>query len=1135
MYYIVGEVKMHQLYKILIIVMFVLLLSITVQAKKFQEDEGNIKVKVIKTKFKDNLAYVNHSKGNVGQNPHTIKKGEMAKISFEKKGDTTTYDLCFDFYGKQDQVVVEKFEKKAFLGILNENLREPIQIGQYTCMKEFSNMDSAEFNFEATYKGKGILKYDVVIIPSNYNYNFSAAKANDELILLDPYLIGELADSREVLLYMPFDGDLTTSSWSDNLVDSSSVTFNSENDDGSNSATCGTSDAWVNIAYGDDDDFGTKAHCTYSFPTYNSGRCILDYIYEKTANATGAIWEVKTDAGLINYTLTKDCFDYNSTHVKVHVAIGAGECLCSGGQYLGCEESDSDIYQFTSLGCSVNLYESGLYFTNTSNFTAYNLTEYNSSYSIIGDYTIAGYEFGLRGDSVDVANAFNGADTDITYTNNGADFDGDSSKIDLSLNLSDVIDNVYTVCGRFYITNNTADTNQYIFTNDGAGTDGAYMIYNSDTDVINFGAFNSSGNQKNLATTKLNAIDTWLNVCGQKNTSDIKLFVNGVENSSTTITTTDIAPTGVDINIGVNFVGNDDYYNGSIEYLYFYNRTLTDDEILNIHTSGNYSLNPVNETDAAIQFNGLNELVLYNATEYDLSSTSFSFWAKRLNNGGFTVLGRGSFNYFSYIGFSGNNLNMETDTNNKGCYTNEATWDSDWHHYAIILNNYTCSIYIDGVSKSVLDLAAGGVTDNLTLDRVGARGGIATPADPAAYYNGSIDEVYIFDYPLSSTEVETLYGGYSSNIKFTILDADSLDKLVGEDVTIELYNDAAGWSKSVETDEGDYWLNGIPTGDTKVTFFSDNYDGNVIYINIPNISSYNYTLYMTNASAITIKDVLLHVRDEVNDGIDNANIKIYKQNGVNFDLVSDLYTNINGERLVHLVKDQYYYKFTIYNAGVKCYETTNPFQISAADDNIYFTCIIEDDYITRIDNYNNITTTLGFTNTSNITGYFTMEGSSGISDEFCLETRQQTSTGQGYITLNTTCQNTTSFLMNHYVNASGSERDVTYYAIASKRPQNESIWQVDSTIYHTFKIPFTPDWGNLGLLITFLVMIVGFFAFIKQPIVSIMWVCVVFVGASIMKLIDFPLLEGSGVAGAITIVGIAAVIMFVVSKKTQST
>ena len=82
--------------------------------------------------------------------------------------------------------------------------------------------------------------------------------------------------------------------------------------------------------------------------------------------------------------------------------------------------------------------------------------------------------------------------------------------------------------------------------------------------------------------------------------------------------------------------------------------------------------------------------------------------------------------------------------------------DGQWHHMAVVLNNSagTLNIYLDGSTTADITLT---FTSNASLSLFGSQSAFgALPNANIRYFNGSIDQVRIFNKALSSSEVTTL-------------------------------------------------------------------------------------------------------------------------------------------------------------------------------------------------------------------------------------------------------------------------------------------------------------------------------------------------------------------------------------------
>jgi len=119
-------------------------------------------------------------------------------------------------------------------------------------------------------------------------------------------------------------------------------------------------------------------------------------------------------------------------------------------------------------------------------------------------------------------------------------------------------------------------------------------------------------------------------------TGVVKLYVNGAISD---IDTTEFIINSTSWNDSEStFIGAMDdsgiksELNGTIEYVYFYDRPITAREVKQLYNNGTYVNNSINETDSAIEFfnSSIKDGIrLPSATTYDLKGgATFAFWGK---------------------------------------------------------------------------------------------------------------------------------------------------------------------------------------------------------------------------------------------------------------------------------------------------------------------------------------------------------------------------------------------------------------------------------------------------------------------------------------------------------------------------
>jgi len=137
----------------------------------------------------------------------------------------------------------------------------------------------------------------------------------------------------------------------------------------------------------------------------------------------------------------------------------------------------------------------------------------------------------------------------------------------------------------------------------------------------------------------------------------------------------------------------------------------------------------------------------------------------------FTDYNSASYNIFSEINSSGNIVVINRFNNATNTFTSTGTYDnSQWHHLVITNNvsSLTQTIYVDGSSIGTNNMSSNGWSTG-TTGKVGIGASWSTSNTRwQNSFNGSIDQVRIFDKALSSSEVTTLYNEtYDSSTKST--------------------------------------------------------------------------------------------------------------------------------------------------------------------------------------------------------------------------------------------------------------------------------------------------------------------------------------------------------------------------------
>jgi hypothetical protein len=168
----------------------------------------------------------------------------------------------------------------------------------------------------------------------------------------------------------------------------------------------------------------------------------------------------------------------------------------------------------------------------------------------------------------------------------------------------------------------------------------------------------------------------------------------------------------------------------------------------------------------ALSFDGVDDYVNVNdANSLDLTTVTIAAWVKTSSLEAMDIVSKG-FDWtetpVNYGLVSANNRAYVIWTNGV-CGTDALglITDGAWHHVVGVLVNSTNTalIYVDGVLQSCHREGGGGATVNMVMNDIPLLIGRSGSPSYPYYFNGTIDEVKIYNRVLSSDEVQTLYWG----------------------------------------------------------------------------------------------------------------------------------------------------------------------------------------------------------------------------------------------------------------------------------------------------------------------------------------------------------------------------------------
>lgn len=165
------------------------------------------------------------------------------------------------------------------------------------------------------------------------------------------------------------------------------------------------------------------------------------------------------------------------------------------------------------------------------------------------------------------------------------------------------------------------------------------------------------------------------------------------------------------------------------------------------------------------RFNGSSSKIdLGNNSSNNSSTISVSLWFKTSGHSGTATLinngGANSGETGYYLGLNSNGtIKFEASTGTINGSVNYA--DNNWHQIVLTLNNGAYNIYVDGNQTPVL---TGSGAFTATATRPTWIGQFSYTASAIEFFNGSIDQVRVFNKALSSAEVSKLYGNGAGEV-----------------------------------------------------------------------------------------------------------------------------------------------------------------------------------------------------------------------------------------------------------------------------------------------------------------------------------------------------------------------------------
>jgi hypothetical protein len=154
--------------------------------------------------------------------------------------------------------------------------------------------------------------------------------------------------------------------------------------------------------------------------------------------------------------------------------------------------------------------------------------------------------------------------------------------------------------------------------------------------------------------------------------------------------------------------------------------------------------------DGSWKFDGVDDNFIMSFAWTQDETTASAWFKSTSSESGFIIDGRdtpGDGYFFQYDGAGNIDVNVNgVSANKEGSYN-----DGKWHHAVLVKNSTHIRVYVDGGGGT--SVASSSNTD-VTSD---AKIGVRRFSSFASFFNGSIDEVMIFDRALRKAEIQELY------------------------------------------------------------------------------------------------------------------------------------------------------------------------------------------------------------------------------------------------------------------------------------------------------------------------------------------------------------------------------------------
>lgn len=397
---------------------------------------------------------------------------------------------------------------------------------------------------------------------------------------------------------------------------------------------------------------------------------------------------------------------------------------------------------------------------NTALSTTQVVNDYNANVGVVAYYPFTGNANDAIGTLNGIVNGATPTSDRFGNANSAYSFDGINNSIQAgNLNFAN---NNYSISFWLNATNNTTE-NTIVSAADPSDLTKTLILVEYNNGLLRFLHRNPAGTTGGIEINSTQSLipNQWNFVTCIKENTTLKMFVNGTLVTSTTnVAVTNISSTPY-IEFGRLRDGTNNFIrhlDGKLDDIKILNYALSTPEVQASFANGNQAQKP--GSGNAISFDGSNDYV--QSGDFNIGASDFTMetWIKpNSNTDAYLITNRtvesgAPGNWFILLRTPDGKIDFEmadagTPNTNVGILSNVTTPLGNWSHVAAVRSGTSITLYINGIAQPTYnDLFVRNITTGLNTGILGA-----WTTQNAKFYNGSMDEVRIWNTALTQTQL----------------------------------------------------------------------------------------------------------------------------------------------------------------------------------------------------------------------------------------------------------------------------------------------------------------------------------------------------------------------------------------------